>query len=79
MLIAGDLERFIDLVESEALCLQAMMMTSNPHFVLMQPNTLSIIKKVEDLDYKLNCPSVLRSMLEPTSTYSIPFNIEFPL
>tara|TARA_B100002019_G_scaffold292563_1_gene316134 strand:- start:546 stop:1616 length:1071 start_codon:yes stop_codon:yes gene_type:complete len=46
-LTTGDLERFIDLTEAEALCLHAMMMTSNPRYVLMQPNTLSILQKVE--------------------------------
>ena len=56
VLIAGDLERFIHLVESEALCLHAMMMTSYPHFVLMQPNTLSIIKKVEDFRFQTQLP-----------------------
>ncbi len=44
----GDLERFIDLTEAEALTLHAMMMTSNPRFVLMQPNTLAILQKVWD-------------------------------
>ena len=56
MLIDGDLEHFIDLVESEALCLHAMMMTSNPSFVLMQPNTLSIIKKVENFRFQTQLP-----------------------
>ena len=47
-LTSGDLERFIDLTEAEALTLHAMMMTSNPRFVLMQPNTLAILQKVGD-------------------------------
>ena len=42
----GDLKKFIDIVESEALTLHAMMMTSNPYFILMKPNTLSIINRV---------------------------------
>lgn len=42
----GDLERFIALVEREALTLHAMMMTSDPYFILMKPNTLSIIEAV---------------------------------
>lgn len=42
----GDLKAFIELVESEALTLHAMMMTSNPYFILMKPNTLSIINKI---------------------------------
>lgn len=42
----GDLKLFITIVESEALSLHAMMMTSNPYFILMKPNTLKIINKV---------------------------------
>ena len=42
----GDLTRFIALVESEALTLHAMMMTSNPYFILMHPNTLKVIEKI---------------------------------
>ncbi len=42
----GDLDAFIDLVEKEALSLHAMMMTSDPYFVLMKPNTLKIIEKI---------------------------------
>jgi len=42
----GDLEGFIALVESEALTLHTMMMTSNPYFILMKPNTLEIINKI---------------------------------
>ena len=42
----GDLDEFIEIVESEALTLHAMMMTSLPYFVLMKPNTLQIINKI---------------------------------
>lgn len=42
----GDLDHFIKLVESEALTLHAMMMTSMPYFILMKPNTLEIINKI---------------------------------
>ncbi|MBC3757091.1 diphosphomevalonate decarboxylase [Hyunsoonleella sp. SJ7] len=42
----GDLDRFIATVESEALTLHAMMMTSMPYFILMKPNTLEIINKI---------------------------------
>ncbi|MBE0393014.1 diphosphomevalonate/mevalonate 3,5-bisphosphate decarboxylase family protein [Flavobacterium sp. PL002] len=40
---SGDLDAFIKVVESEALTLHAMMMTSMPYFILMKPNTLQII------------------------------------
>lgn len=42
----GNLDKFIALVESEALTLHAMMMTSMPYFILMKPNTLEIINKI---------------------------------
>jgi len=42
----GDLNSFIQVVESEALTLHAMMMTSIPYFVLMKPNTFKIIEKI---------------------------------
>ncbi len=42
----GNLPGFIEIVESEALTLHAMMMTSLPYFVLMKPNTLQIINKI---------------------------------
>ncbi|MBU3028221.1 diphosphomevalonate/mevalonate 3,5-bisphosphate decarboxylase family protein [Zobellia galactanivorans] len=42
----GDLDGFIGLVESEALTLHAMMMTSRPYFILMKPNTLEIINRI---------------------------------
>jgi diphosphomevalonate decarboxylase len=46
VLLSGDLSEFIKIVESEALTLHAMMMTSLPYFILMKPNTLEIINKL---------------------------------
>ena len=46
ILETGDLDHFIKIVESEALTLHAMMMTSLPYFILMKPNTLEIINKI---------------------------------
>jgi diphosphomevalonate decarboxylase len=45
-LSSGDLEKFIHFTESEALTLHGMMMTSSPYFMLMKPNTLSIINEI---------------------------------
>ena len=42
----GEINSFINLVESEALSLHAMMLTSNPYFILMKPNTLEIINAI---------------------------------
>jgi len=46
ILKSGNLDDFIALVESEALTLHAMMMTSMPYFILMKPNTLEVINKI---------------------------------
>lgn len=43
VLKAGDLETFCHIAESEALQLHALMMCSDPSFILMKPNTLRII------------------------------------
>jgi len=50
----GNLEQFIAIVESEALSLHAMMMTSNPYFILMKPNTLKIINKIWEFRKETN-------------------------
>jgi diphosphomevalonate decarboxylase len=46
ILKSGDLDGFINLVESEALTLHSLMMSSNPYFILMKPNTLKIIEAI---------------------------------
>lgn len=46
ILASGDLEAFGSLVEHEALTLHAMMMTSQPYFILMKANTLKIIEEI---------------------------------
>lgn len=45
-LVKGDIKKFINIVESEPLSLHSMMMTSQPYFILMKPNTLHIINKI---------------------------------
>jgi len=46
ILATGDMEGFIKLVEHEALTLHAMMMMSEPAFILMQTGTLQVINKI---------------------------------
>jgi len=45
-LLTGNREKFISVVENEALSLHAMMMTSNPSFILLKPNSLEIIDRI---------------------------------
>jgi diphosphomevalonate decarboxylase len=56
ILETGDLNQFIKIVESEALTLHAMMMTSLPYFILMKPNTLEIINKIWKYRNETNIP-----------------------
>lgn len=42
----GDLETFGTITENEALTLHALMMTSNPSYILMKPNTLEMINRI---------------------------------
>lgn len=52
----GNLTDFVNVVESEALTLHAMMMTSMPYFILMKPNTLEIINKIWKFRAETNIP-----------------------
>jgi len=44
----GDQQGFIEIVESEALSLHALMMTSKPWFMLMKPESMLIIEKIRE-------------------------------
>lgn len=48
VLRAGDLQEFGTIVEKEALMLHALMMCSEPPFILMKPNTLAAITKISE-------------------------------
>lgn len=52
----GNWSVFGDTVEAEALELHALMMTSDPSYILMQPGTLSIIEKIRSYRKKSKVP-----------------------
>ena len=52
----GDLENFIKLTEAEALNLHALMMTSDPNYILMQPDTLKIIHLIRNIRHNSGLP-----------------------
>ncbi len=52
----GDTDTFIRITESEALTLHAMMMTSQPYFLLMKPNTLQVIERIFAFREKIGLP-----------------------
>ncbi len=53
---SGDLDTFINITESEALQLHALMMCSNPSYILMKPNTLRIIDEVRQFRNETHIP-----------------------
>lgn len=46
LLASGDLQAFGELVEREALMLHALMMTSQPYFLLFKPESVAVIEKI---------------------------------
>jgi diphosphomevalonate decarboxylase len=55
-LLTGNLEKFTEVVENEALSLHAMMMTSNPSFMLLKPNSLELISRIRRFREKSGIP-----------------------
>jgi diphosphomevalonate decarboxylase len=52
----GDMEVFGRIVENEALTLHALMMTSNPSYILMRPNSLEMIERIRNYRAETNHP-----------------------
>ena len=52
----GDHHRFFAIAEKEALSLHAMMMTSEPPYLLLHPNSLAIIQKIQDFRQQTGLP-----------------------
>lgn len=53
---SGDLDIFINITESEALQLHALMMCSQPSFILMKPNTLNLINEIRQFREETKIP-----------------------
>ena len=53
---SGDLDTFINITESEALQLHALMMCSNPSYILMKPNTLNLISEIRQFRQDTQIP-----------------------
>lgn len=52
----GDLEAFGNMLEAEALTLHALMMASGQPYLLIKPNTLALIEKVQDFRKETGSP-----------------------
>jgi diphosphomevalonate decarboxylase len=52
----GDLDTFIQITELEAMTLHALMMSSSPYFLLLEPNTITLIRKIRSFRENTNIP-----------------------
>ena len=53
---SGDLEKFGAIVEKEALTLHALMMASDPPYILMEPATITLVRMIQDYRKETNVP-----------------------
>lgn len=53
---AGDIEKFGEILENEALTLHSLMMSSEPAYLLLEPNTINIINKICDFRKNTDTP-----------------------
>ncbi|HOK50426.1 MAG TPA: diphosphomevalonate decarboxylase [Bacteroidales bacterium] len=55
-LLCEDRQRFVEIVENEALQLHALMMTSHPSYILMEPATLFVIQQIRQFRSETGIP-----------------------
>ena len=56
ILKSGDLDTFGEIAENEALTLHALMMCSNPSYMLVKPNTIEMIERIRSYRKSKNTP-----------------------
>ena len=55
-ILSGDIQKFIDITEAEALSLHALMMTSRPSYMLLKPGSVAIIESIRQFRKQTNIP-----------------------
>jgi diphosphomevalonate decarboxylase len=70
---SGDLLKFGEIVEQEALTLHALMMTSTPSYLLMKPATLEVISKLRAWRSETNIPAFFTLDAGPNVHLLYPF------
>ncbi len=74
---SGDLETFGNITENEALTLHALMMTSNPAYILMKPNSLEMINRIRNFRADTGHPIYFTLDAGPNIHLLYPDNIYF--
>ena len=72
---AGDWETFGEVLENEALTLHALMMTSDPSFILLKPNSLNIIEKIREFRKETGTPLYFTIDAGPNMHLIYPANV----
>ena len=75
----GDLEAFGNITENEALTLHALMMTSEPSYILMRPNTLAQIELLREFREETKLPVYFSLDAGPNLHLLYPDNIAKPV
>jgi len=75
----GDLEAFGKITENEALTLHALMMTSEPSYILMEPNTLAQIELLRNFRKETKLPVYFSLDAGPNLHLLYPNNIATPV
>lgn len=72
----GDLQSFGKIVEDEALTLHALMMCSDPSYILMEPKTIEVIKRIRDYRKETGLPIFFTLDAGPNVHILYPHHIE---
>jgi diphosphomevalonate decarboxylase len=72
----GDYDSFGEILENEALTLHALMMTSYPSYILLEPNSLEVIKQVKNFRKKTGLPLYFTIDAGPNIHLIYPLSIE---
>lgn len=75
----GDVERFGEILESEALTLHALMMASSPPYLLLEPNTINAIRRVQQWRSETKHPLYFTLDAGPNLHLLYPKSIEGPV
>lgn len=72
----GDYEKFGEIVENEAMTLHSLMMSSEPAYILLEPNTIKIIQKIESFRNSSKLPVYFSLDAGPNVHLLYPFEAE---
>lgn len=67
----GDLEKFGEILENEALTLHSLMMSSEPAYLLIEPNTVKILQRIESFRKEKKASGILQSGCGPKCSYAV--------